>query len=95
MRGNSIDGWELGPKLRESGSVHSDTWRGSVEQLIERRHIAVFPVGGWWRYLRGDPDAPNWEKLASYSLIASLRTVEADIDIYTPVAIELGIGIEV
>lgn len=95
LRGNSIDGWELGPDLRKSGSVHLDTWRGPLEQLLQRQHVAVFPVRGWWRELRGDPDAPNWEKQASYSLIASLRTLEADIDIYTPIAIQLGIGVEV
>lgn len=93
LRGNSIEGWSLGPTLRRSGSVHSDTWRGSVEELLQRRHIAVFPARGWWRELRGDP--PHWNKAARYALIVSLRALEADVDIYTPVAVALQVGIEV
>jgi hypothetical protein len=41
--------WVLGPILRSKGSLYSDIWRGTATALAERRHIAMYPVGGWWK----------------------------------------------
>ena len=47
--------WDLGPeRVAVRGSVHSDAWTGTAAQLASSNLIAIYPVGGWWRYRR-DP----------------------------------------
>lgn len=77
------DNWFLGPKLRNRGSIHSDTWHGTAANLAQRGAIAVYPVGGWWKEkLHLD----RWNQSARYSLIVSVRVPEVEVDIYTPVS---------
>jgi len=83
--------WEIGPQLRHRGSVHSDRWRGTASQLAERNMIAVFPVVGWWRERH---HLGRWDRFARYALIVTLSTPAQEIDIYTPVATQVGIEIE-
>jgi hypothetical protein len=45
---------------------------------------------GWWNK-RAYLDA--WNKAARYSLIVSIATPEVDVDLYTPVANQIGIPI--
>jgi hypothetical protein len=75
------DGWFLGPRLRDRGSLHSDIWTGTAADLASRHAIAVYPVGGWWR-----EKAPlrRYERQVRYALIVSLRAPQA-IDLYTPI----------
>jgi hypothetical protein len=42
----SDDGWVLGPRLRDRGSIHSDVWRGTATDLANRHGIGVYPIGG-------------------------------------------------
>lgn len=84
--------WEIGPQLRHRGSVHSDRWRGTAAQLAERNMIAVFPVVGWWRERH---HLGRWNHAARYSLIVTLKTPTEEIDIYTPVATQIGLQIEI
>lgn len=84
--------WVLGPIIRHRGSVHTDIWRGSAAALADRDHVAVYPVAGWWKEYRGQQ---RFNDRARYSLIVSIRTPEVDIDIYTPVAIQVGVPIEI
>jgi hypothetical protein len=72
--------------------IHSDTWSGSAAQLAERGLIGIYPVVGWWRERR---DLGRWDKSARYSLIVSIFTPVTEIDIYTPVAVELGVQVGV
>ncbi len=61
---------------------------GSAADIAGCNLIGVFPVIGWWRerhYLK------RWAKQTRYSLVVSLHTPEENVDIYTPVAIQLGI----
>ena len=84
--------WELGANNRDAGSVHSDTWRGTAADIASCNLIGVYPVIGWWReraWLK------RWDRKARYSMIVSLHTPDESIDIYTPVAIQLGIPVEV
>lgn len=85
-------GWFLGPKLRNRGSILSDIWTGTAADLATRKHIAVFPVGGWWneRHHLG-----RWNRKARYSLIVSIEAPEIEVDLYTPVAAQIGIPIEI
>ncbi|MEE4357106.1 MAG: hypothetical protein V2I97_11610 [Desulfococcaceae bacterium] len=78
--------WMIG-QARSRGSVHSDIWRGTASQLASSNLIAVFPVIGWWRERH---HLKKYNNSARYSLIISITTPEQDVDIYTPVAIQLG-----
>jgi len=80
--GDVSDGWVLGDNLRRRGSLHSDTWLGTAAQLAAREHLIVFPVNGWWR-LRTQHKRYNHR--IRYSLVVTLETVGADLDIFTPI----------
>lgn len=72
--------WDLGPeRVAVRGSVHSDAWTGTAAQLASSNLIAIYPVGGWWRYRR-DPEVV--QKTACYSLIVSISTDEREVDLY-------------
>ncbi|MFW8412005.1 S8 family peptidase, partial [Klebsiella pneumoniae] len=62
-------GWSLGPQLRVRGSLHSDTWKGSAADLAEMNTIAVYPVGGWWKYRTAQD---RYENRVRYSLLVSI-----------------------
>ena len=84
--------WRIGSKARDRGSIHSDIWEGSAADLAASNMIAVFPVGGWWKdraYLG------RWDRTARYALIVSISTPEESVDIYTPVAIQIGIPVSI
>jgi hypothetical protein len=85
------DNWLIGVP-RNVGSLHSDYWRGAAIELADRDAIAVYPVTGWWKekpYLR------HYERDARYCLIVSINAVASEVDIYTPIAIKVGIPIEI
>ncbi|MCK5139310.1 MAG: S8 family peptidase, partial [Thermodesulfovibrionia bacterium] len=86
---SASDHWMIGKNGRDKGSIHSDIWTGSAAELASSGVISVYPVIGWWReraYLG------CWDKKCRYSLIVSIVTPAEDIDIYTPVAIKVGIS---
>lgn len=80
--GDTTTGWLLGDDLRRRGSIHSDTWTGTAAQLALMEHLIVFPVNGWWR-LR--PQHKRYNQRIRYSLVVTLETVGADLDIFTPI----------
>jgi hypothetical protein len=44
--------------------------------------IAVYPVGGWWKYRTGKD---RWQKDVRYSLIVSIDVPDENVDIYSVV----------
>ena len=84
--------WFFGPQLRTTGSLHADIWKGTAADLAQRGVIAIFPVSGWWKERR---DRDHSDRGARYSFVVSIETPGVDVDIYTPVAQEVGIPIEV
>jgi hypothetical protein len=87
------DGWLLGSQLRSRGSLHSDVWRGTAADLAEKSHIAVFPVGGWWKDWKG---APRPDRSVRYALVVSIEIPEAtNVDIYTAVANQIAVPVAV
>ena len=79
--------WDLGPeRVAVRGSVHSDAWTGTAAQLASSNLIAVYPVGGWWRYRR---DSSVVEKPARYSLIVSISTEDTSVDLYANIDTEI------
>lgn len=84
--------WVFGSDLRTAGSVHTDIWRGTAADLAARATIVVYPVGGWWK------ERPELDRSAEgcrYSLIISIESPEVEVDLYTPIAAEVGIPIEI
>ncbi len=84
--------WLIGANSRNSGSVHSDIWKGSAADIASCNLIGVYPIIGWWR-------ERSWlgrcNRKARYSLIVSLHTPDENIDIYTPVAVQIGVPVMV
>jgi hypothetical protein len=77
--------------LRRKGSLHSDTWSGTAAQLAECGVIAVFPVTGWWKER---PHLNRWDRQARYSLLVSIETDSTEVDLYTPIAAQIGVPVE-
>lgn len=80
--------WVIGATARDRGSIHSDIWRGTAADIAKTSLIGVYPIIGWWRER---PHLNRWGRQARYSLIVSLHTEDQDVDIYTPVASQVGI----
>ncbi|WP_239135531.1 S8 family peptidase [Actinoplanes derwentensis] len=85
-------GWVLGAKARSSGSVHSDIWQGSAVDLASRGAVAIFPVSGWWKE---NPARDRSEQGARYALVVSVETPGQDVDVWTPVAQQVGVPVQV
>jgi hypothetical protein len=79
--------WVIG-QARDKGSIHSDIWRGTAAELAASHHIGIYPRIGWWRE-RGH--LGKCESSTRYALIVSISTPEQEVDIYTPVALQVGI----
>lgn len=84
--------WFLGPDLRGRGSVHSDWWEGTAADLAQRDRIGVYPVIGWWRERH---QLGRWERLARYSLVVTIETPAVEMNVYTPVMIQVEAAIPV
>jgi hypothetical protein len=76
-------GWVLGQNLRTRGSIHSDWWQGIAADLAACGYIAVYPVTGWWRE---NTEQDYGARHARYSLVVSIRTEAATVDLYAPVS---------
>jgi hypothetical protein len=84
--------WDLGVTGPTNGSIHSNIWHGSAVDLANRGHIAVHPTIGWWRTRTGER---RYDKTVHYSLIVSISTPDQAVDIYTPVANQIGIDVSI
>ncbi|MCT7350655.1 MULTISPECIES: S8 family peptidase [Streptomyces] len=84
--------WLVGPRFRNLGSLHADIWRGTATELADCGALAVYPVGGWWK---ANKRSDRIGLPVSYALLISLRTPEVTTDLYTPIATQLGVPIEV
>jgi len=79
--------WFLGFKMRGKGSLHSDYWQGSAAKLAMKSHLAVFPVGGWWKDWQ---DSNRHDRSVRYALVVSLVVLgESMVDLYTPIATQI------
>jgi hypothetical protein len=84
--------WTIGAKLRTRGSIHSDWVTMSAAEIASCGQVAVFPVTGWWKE-RKHLDCV--EKQARYSLIITISTPETEVDLYTPIAQQIGLTTEI
>lgn len=83
--------WTLG-RLRDRGSVHSDSWTGTAADLAARRHLAVFPVSGWWKERA---QLKRYNHAMRYALVVSIHAPGVEVDLYTPVAAQIGVEVGV
>ena len=81
------DHWTIG-EARNVGSIHSDIWSGTAAELALSNLIAVHPSVGWWRERH---NLNRYGKQTRYSLVVSFSLPRLNIDIYTPVAVQLGV----
>ena len=82
--------WLLGTRARHYGSLHQDEWQGTGAELAACDHIAVYPVGGWWKNnnRRDRRDLP-----VRYALLVSLSSSAQGADLYTPIAAQLSVPV--
>lgn len=73
--------WVIGRK-RNRGSIISDIWLSTGQELAEQDSIAIFPQGGWWKDRKLFKD---YQQRVRYSLIVSLE-VDEEVDIHTPIS---------
>lgn len=78
--------WLIGKNNRKFGSIHSDIWDGTAAEIATCNLIGVHPIIGWWRERH---HIQRWNRRTRYSLIVSLYTPEENIDLYTPIAVQL------
>jgi hypothetical protein len=91
-KADGSDSWYLGSQARNRGSVHSDILSGFAADLAERSVVGVYPVSGWWK---DQPARDRSHKGAHYAIIVSIETDATDVDIWTPVANQVGVPVEV
>jgi hypothetical protein len=84
--------WDIGVTGPTNGSIHSNTWHGTAAELARRGNIAVHPTLGWWRTRTGER---RYDRTVHYSLIVTISTPSEAVDIYTPVANQIGIEIPI
>lgn len=80
------DRWYLGPQTRTMGSLHSDIWEGNAVDFCDCNFIGIYPATGWWKtrkYLG------QFNRKLRYSLVVSLYTPDTNIDLYTPIKIQI------
>ncbi len=87
-----VDHWLFGDNTRNVGSVHSDIWQGRAVDLALSNLIGVYPAVGWWRERH---HLGRVNRRTRYSLLVSIQAPEQTVDIYTPVAIQVGIAVPV
>ncbi|HEU0121662.1 MAG TPA: S8 family peptidase [Bryobacteraceae bacterium] len=90
--GAGSDRWMIGANARKLGSLHSDFWVGTAAEISTCNMVAVYPVVGWWRERH---HLGRYNRKAKYALIVSLYTPDQKVDIYTPVAVNIGIPIPI
>lgn len=90
-KASTADMWTVGYDQRIQGSLHQDIWSGYGAELATTGTISVHPVGGWWKNNKRK-DRQNLP--VRYSLIVSLRTPAQEVDLYTPIATEIGVPVE-
>ena len=83
--------WFLGEMARNKGAIHSDIWVGTAADLAERGVVGIYPVSGWWK---DQPKRDRSDLGARYSLLVAIETETEGVDIWTPVAQQIGIPVE-
>jgi len=84
--------WAIGPRLRTRGSLYCDWWSATAADVAACGQVAVYPVTGWWLERK---HLGFVERRTRYSLIITLSTNAVDVDLYTPIAQQVGLTTEI
>lgn len=84
--------WMLGEDSISAGSLHCDVWTGPAIDLLDRDTLCVKPVVGWWRN-RASLQICN--RKSRYALIVTLRALNPEVDIYTPIRTSVGLPVPI
>ena len=84
--------WLIGPRNRHKGSLHGDIWRGSAAELARRGVIGIYPAAGWWKTRH---KLEQYNQIARYALVVSIRAPEVEVDLYTAVANQIAAEVQV
>lgn len=82
--------WLIGSDVRHRGSIHSDSITASASQIAACKYISVFPSIGWWKQRTNQK---RLDRETRYSLIVTLETPAIEVDLYTEVATQIGVGV--
>ena len=78
--------WLVGARNRHRGSLHSDIWQGPASALAGLGILGVYPAPGWWKTL---VKKKRYNDAVRYSLVVSIKTQQAEIDLYNAVSTEI------
>lgn len=81
--------WQIGPQAATRGSLHSDLWIGTAAEAADMRHIAIYPMTGWWKTR---PGQGRVEATQPYSLIVTVESLTEDLDLYAEIAAAVAIA---
>src|SRR5262249_26083210 len=90
--GSDSEGWFLGEQARSKGSIHTDVWSGTAADLADGGGVGVYPVEGWGK---DQPKRDQREIGARYALVVSIETEAEGVDIWPPVAQQIGVPVEI
>lgn len=82
--------WEIGPEARSRGTVQSDRFVIDAAALAGDKHIAVWPIRGWW----ADQPQRRSDSEIAYSLVVTIDAGDADIDLYALISVMLQVEVE-
>jgi len=66
--------------------LHSDIWQGPASALAGLGILGVYPAPGWWKTL---VKKKRYNDAVRYSLVVSIKTQQAEIDLYNAVSTEI------
>lgn len=90
--GGDSSEWYLGERARNRGSLQTDILSCNAADLAERGVIAIYPVSGWWK---DQPKRDRSEMGARYALVVSIETPGVETDIWTQVAQQVGVPVNI
>lgn len=88
---NNPSRWEIGQQRRENGTVQSDWFTCTAQELADCGKIVVYPSSGWWK----ERKLENVDNVIKYSLVVSIKTEETEVYQAVETAIKNKIGIQI
>lgn len=88
---NNSSRWEVGQQRRENGTVQSDWFTCTAQELAACGKIVVYPSSGWWK----ERKLENVENMIKYSLVISIKSEETEVYQAVEMAINNEIGIQI
>ena len=88
---NDSSRWKIGQQRRENGTVQSDWFTCTAQELAECGKIIVYPSSGWWK----ERKLENIDNVIKYSLVISIKSKETEVYQAIETAINNKIGIQI